>query len=265
MKKISSIAALAVILMISYSAVFYASDGGNERITVLSYNIRHGAGTDDVIDLSRIAAVIKSVDPDIVSLQEVDVLTKRSGGVDQAQELGRLTGMQAVFSPSMDHSGGKYGNAVLTKLSIESSKVLPLPGEPRSALFLKLKKNDSGMHFVFIATHFDTDSIPRMASIPLIEKEYETMDGLPAILAGDLNALPHSTVMTELFKRWCSTVSTNGWYTFPSQKPSMQIDYILFRPCSNWRVVKSEVPEESVASDHRAIMSVLELIQSGAK
>jgi hypothetical protein len=43
--------------------------------------------------LESIAAVINGQGPDIVALQEVDVLTNRSGRVDQAARLGQLTGM----------------------------------------------------------------------------------------------------------------------------------------------------------------------------
>jgi len=41
-------------------------------LRVLTYNIHHGEGTDGVFDLPRIADVIRSVEPDLVALQEVD-------------------------------------------------------------------------------------------------------------------------------------------------------------------------------------------------
>ena len=62
---------------------------------ILTYNIHHGEGLDGRIDLPRIAAVIAAQRPDLVALQEVDRNARRSGGVDQAAELGRLTGLQA--------------------------------------------------------------------------------------------------------------------------------------------------------------------------
>lgn len=66
----------------------------SDALRVLTYNIHHGEGTDGVLDLERIAGVIKGASPDLVALQEVDVGAERTGGVDQAGELGRLTGMQ---------------------------------------------------------------------------------------------------------------------------------------------------------------------------
>src|SRR3990172_3828554 len=81
------------------------------RVRVLTYNIHHGEGTDGRIDLARIAAVIQRLAPDVVALQEVDKLTSRSEGVDQAAELGRLTKLHAAFGKAMDYAGGEYGQA----------------------------------------------------------------------------------------------------------------------------------------------------------
>ena len=79
-----------------------------EKMTVLSYNIHHGAGTDGKLDLERIARIIREQRADLVALQEVDVKAWRSGGVDEAAELGRLIAAcaacperrTALFTPS---------------------------------------------------------------------------------------------------------------------------------------------------------------------
>jgi endonuclease/exonuclease/phosphatase family metal-dependent hydrolase len=108
---------------------------------VLTWNIHHGEGVDGKLDLARQAAFIKKADPDAVFLQEVDVKTQRTGGVEQAAELGRLTGMKVTFGKAMDFGGGEYGNAILTKVKPSSSRVIPLAGgtEPRAALAVEIK------------------------------------------------------------------------------------------------------------------------------
>ena len=83
------------------------------RLRVLSYNIHHGQGTDGRFDLARLAEVIDRLEPDLVALQEVDHRTRRAKGVDQAAELGRLTGMHSWFGKAMDFSGGGYGDSPL--------------------------------------------------------------------------------------------------------------------------------------------------------
>jgi endonuclease/exonuclease/phosphatase family metal-dependent hydrolase len=81
-------------------------------LRVLTYNIHHGEGTDGRFDLSRLAGVVTSVQPDLVALQEVDERTERTNGVDEVAELARLTDLHAVFGKAMDYLGGG-GVAVL--------------------------------------------------------------------------------------------------------------------------------------------------------
>jgi len=250
----------ALMLMItarSSIAAPVSTNPAQPHVVVLSYNIRHGQGMDGKIDLARIAAVIKSVSPDIVSLQEVDRNTKRSHGIDQAKELGRLTGMEAVYCASLPLQGGEYGNAILTKLPILKTARIPLPGEPRSALCVTVEMATK-MPFTFIATHLDLTEKARLESIPLIETFFKSDPSAPALLAGDLNAEPGSTTLVALGKTWENATSREGLFTFPVKEPKEQIDYILYRPATCWRVVETKVLDEPIASDHRPILAVLE-------
>src|SRR5687768_6315860 len=104
-------ASVAAFLLIASAAI--PADETPRVVRVLTYNIHHGEGTDRRFDLERLAAVIKSVNPDLVGLQEVDEKTARSNGVDQAARLGELTGMHAIFGKAMDYQGGAYGLAIL--------------------------------------------------------------------------------------------------------------------------------------------------------
>jgi endonuclease/exonuclease/phosphatase family metal-dependent hydrolase len=212
---------------------------------------------DGKIDLARIAAVIKSVSPDIVSLQEVDKNTKRANGVDQAKELGRLTGMDYVYCASLPLQGGEYGNAMLTKLPIIKTTRLPLPGEPRSALCVTVETTTK-TQLTFIATHLDLTEKARLESIPLIEMFFKSDPSAPAILAGDLNAQPESATIMALEKTWINATFREGLFTFPVKEPKEQIDFILYRPATCWRVVETKVLAEPIASDHRPILAVLE-------
>ncbi|MCA9157935.1 MAG: hypothetical protein KDA72_06385, partial [Planctomycetales bacterium] len=79
------------------------------QLRVLSYNIHHGRGIDDQVDLERLAKVVNDCHPDLVALQEVDNRTQRTDGVDQTAELARLTGLHAQFARQIDFEGGQYG------------------------------------------------------------------------------------------------------------------------------------------------------------
>jgi endonuclease/exonuclease/phosphatase family metal-dependent hydrolase len=54
--------------------------------------------------------------------------------------------------------------------------------------------------------------------------------------------------------------STDRTPTFPSAGPELKIDYILYGPPEQWRVLESRVICDTVASDHCAQLSVLELL-----
>ena len=84
---------LALLLHIGACQTF-AQDRAPSDIRVMAYNIKHGRGNDGRVDIDRIAEVIKRLQPDVVALQEVDNRASRSGRVDEAARLSKLTGLQ---------------------------------------------------------------------------------------------------------------------------------------------------------------------------
>src|SRR5688572_6887828 len=80
-----------------------------DPLRLLSYNIRNAKGMDNITDYDRTVAVIKRADADIVALQEVDSVTKRSNGVDVLSHLAQKTGLHAVYGAAIDYQQGKYG------------------------------------------------------------------------------------------------------------------------------------------------------------
>lgn len=236
------------------------------RIRVLSYNIHHGEGTDGKIDLERIAKVIRSAEPDLVALQEVDRGVRRTAGADQPKELARLAEMKVIFERNITYQGGDYGNAVLSRLPVKRHKNHALPshykGEQRGVLEVELELPDEKSPLLFLATHLDyrPDDKERLASAKKIEELLADRPDTPAILAGDLNATPDSEVLKLFAKTWQVPKTTEKTLTYPSQDPKKHIDYVLFRPANRWKVIEVRVLEETVASDHRPILIVLELV-----
>lgn len=232
-------------------------------IRILSYNIHHGEGMDGKVDLTRLARVIRSVSPDIVSLQEVDCRKSRTGMVDQIHELAHLTGMEGTFGCAIDsQQDGRYGNAVLSRFPTQRSKNFPLPGEPRAVLAVEVTlplMEGRPSTVVFMATHLDTQSEPRQASISLLEESLAFFPGVPTLLAGDLNAVPQSPTLMALRRNWVNVTEDQKLVTIPQRDPK-QIDYILFRPAGRWRVVDAQVIDERVASDHFPLFAILELL-----
>jgi endonuclease/exonuclease/phosphatase family metal-dependent hydrolase len=243
-----------------------ADDAASTRIRVLCYNIHHGRGMDGRIDLPRIANVIRAAEPDLVALNECDQKTRRSGGVDQPAELGRLTGLKSIFEKNIDYDGGQYGNTVLSRLAVVRHRNHALPslteGEQRGLLEVIVRLADDGPALRFLITHLDyrPNDAERLASYNAIEEHLAEQKGskLPTILAGDLNAVWDSHVMARFRKTW-QLANPKPLFTFPAKEPKRQIDYVLVRPADRWRVRTMRVLDEPVASDHRPIWAELEL------
>ncbi len=248
------------------------------RVKVLTYNVLGGRNTDGARDLSRLAEVINTLDPDIVALQEVDRRTGRLNGVDLPAELAKLTGMDFVFGRAMDYDGGEYGEAILSRFPIIDVTNHALPhqetSEPRAALAATIQFPTSAQTFVFIGTHLDHLRSPedRIAQATEINEVIKAYANLPVLLAGDLNAEPGSEPMRILQVRW-----TDAWageenrFTYPSDAPRKRIDYLLYRPENRWSVIKtyrgidihhadtSWLALLNLASDHLPLMAEFEL------
>lgn len=247
----------ALILAVTALVTNGGCSGATQNVRVLSYNIHHGEGTDGVFDLHRIAAVIRESDPDLVSLQEVDRSTNRSGAVDQAGELARLTGMHVAYGSAMDYDGGAYGVAILSRVPILDTRNQPLPHtpgyEPRTALAVTVELGSIGP-VVFIATHLqhnsETDRVAQAREICRVFVEEAGDVAAPMILAGDLNAQPGSAPMSVFMQSWRASDAADQ-PTFPSVHPDRKIDYVLLHPQGrNWRVLTVRVLDAPVASDH---------------
>ena len=242
------------------------TEAPEDTVRLLAYNIHHGAGMDSVLDLERIAAVIRSVDPDLVALQEIDSVTTRTEGVDQAAELGRLTGLEARYGRFMDYRGGAYGMAVLSRWPIEEVENLRLPDgdEPRSALSVTVRSPTSGQRLRFVSIHLYRTEEERMAQAIALETRLEGSD-IPTILAGDFNSTPDSPVMAQLESSWSVVPKGEDRFTFSSFDPVREIDFVLVRPENRFRVISQRLLDEPVASDHRPVFVELGVVGNGAE
>ena len=241
------------------------------QLRVLCYNIHYGQGMDGEYDIARLAEVIKAAKPDLVALQEVDVGVKRSGRVHQLHKLGELTGLTARYGPTQHYEGGLFGNAVLTRLPILDEHIQPLPYTeatpelqtyPRGALVITVQAPD-GKPLRFISTHFQ-HNVPedRVEEAKAINTLFAAeSDHQRTILAGDFNATPEAEPISILEQQWTHAIDEARAPSAPSVKPKSRIDYVFFRAAAEFRVVSSEVLPEAMASDHRPVLAVLELLQ----
>jgi len=271
-RRTRSVGLLAVVLfaILSLSGFAHSDELSNAstdepfQLRVMTYNIRHCQGTDNVLSVQRIANVIRAANPDLVSLQEVDNRTLRSFFVDQAAELGRQTGMYHRFGKAINLQGGEYGQAILSRWPIDEFDVHLLPTEAgqeqRIAIATRIEGDLQRPTLVFAGTHLHNGDeslrLPQAVRLVSVMRGYDTR---AKILSGDMNATPASTTMTVIKNDWVDTTPDSA-LTIPSDVPNRKIDYIMLRKGHAWHIVDTEVIDEPVASDHRPVLTVLEWV-----
>ena len=173
-------------------------------IRLLTYNTHYGKGggnpgvmnDSNIVNLGR---VIRALDADIISLQELDSASQGRGNRYLLRDIAQSTGLDyADFygnAQPFDKNGSIGCGALVKKnLPVKSRYVAYLPGdEGRAAVEIELDK------FVFIATHSDLHNEKRKQGAKIICNDAREMDK-PVFVAGDLN---------DSF-RW-----SGGGYSFP--------------------------------------------------
>lgn len=232
---------------------------------ILCYNIHHAnpPSKPGVIDLEAIASVIRKSEADIVFLQEVDVKTRRSGSVDEAAKLGELTALHAAFFKAIDHDGGEYGVAILSKYELKNPQTIALPldpaspGEPR-VLGLAEVQLPGKRNVVLACTHLDAQRGPVSRNLQAAEIVSRLKgEKRPVILAGDLNDTPESQALATIVQAGFTASCTECPFTIPEKIPTHTIDFILTRG-GKWKIKKHEVVAETYASDHRPVFVQLD-------
>lgn len=217
---------------------------------LLHYNIHMWTDSDGNDNTAGVEKVIRSEEPDLVSLVEVDepwAAPKTTAGI--AERLG----YSWVFVPAFEYrSEGGFGNAILSRHPIRSVQQWQLlsprlydgtePSEPRSVLLVRL--DIVGQAVTFGSTH-----LPRSDQRMWHEASNRLLDVVasiaePWILCGDFNREPGPWHEGRNNVALVPPVPT-----YPTVGPSETIDYALTRD------VKANVDVvDCTASDHLPIV-----------
>lgn len=233
-----------------------------KRLTLLTYNIRHGAPyNSDEINLNNIATVIRQSKADVIALQEVDVETERSGGVDQAKKLAELLDMNYYFSKSIDYKGGGYGNAILSKYPLSNKRrfdlPMPIPKEQRSLAIATVTLPD-GKTIEFGSTHFDV-AANRMEQAQFLNNLSKT-ENKPIFIGGDFNAEPNDPEIVELKKEFNIACMGPCQFTIPVVKPTKAIDFVVYNSLAKqkYTLLSAVSMTGQYASDHLPVISIFQ-------
>ena len=219
-------------------------------------------GNKDV--LPEITRFIKTIDPDIVGLIEVDTGSIRSRKVNQAEKLASDLGMNTSYET-------KYGSKSLNKmLPIVRKQGNAFMAAPRvhgekfhyfdtgiKRLIIELEMQDVAIFLVHLSLKYRHRHLQLRRLYDLIEVTEK-----PVIVAGDFNTFWGENEI-YLFMKAAGLTSANpdGIPTYPSRAPRKELDFILYQ--KGIEVTGFDVPQVK-HSDHLPLVCDFEIV-TGAK
>lgn len=223
----------------------------------MSYNIRHGEGLDDKIDLDRTIKVISAQKTKYIALQEIDSVTARANKVAQLNYLAEKLTMYPIFAKSIDFNGGKYGVGILSKEKPLNVKRIPMPNKYEDRVLLIAEFKD----FYLACTHLSFSIGDHKASLDIVKNEIKNINK-PFVIMGDWNEHPNDVFVKGLTETGFCFLSDTTQFTFPADIPNETIDYIaVYNPKGKVKGNSVKIKGNSnllkVASDHRPLVARL--------
>ncbi|MFP3905466.1 MAG: endonuclease/exonuclease/phosphatase family protein [Acidimicrobiales bacterium] len=231
------------------------------EVRVVTYNVGLAFDLDGGLNLDEVASTLEGLSPDVVSLQEVPRGHLPTGGVDMVGWLQRRLAMpHVVFQPSSVDA--LHGNAILSRFPIDGVRQHRFDrvgtALPRGALAVELDVG-GGDPLVVVGTHLPPGGTlgERASRVDAILDLWG--DRPRTVIAGDLNSQPGSDILTRLdgaglVPAW--DPAEGPGHTYPAAAPRARIDWVLH----TGDLTRAETTVvDSVASDHRPLLAVLEL------
>ena len=238
-------------------------------LTVMSFNIRLGIGPEGHGDIYRmnwgqnldaVIAAIRSVNPDVVGLQEV-------AGIEQIRKLATALDMNFTFEY---HDTGSnrapwWGVGILSKYKIRDTRGVQISSGRGNTKHMVTAIVDAGrQHLMFVSIHKDKDLVDGTSITNILANVGNAK--MPVVLIGDLNITPNDPRLEKIKERFIDS-ATVGNSENAKQARSLgtflsgrRIDYV-FAQKSNFNVIDAGlVPREHRgASDHFAYFAKLTL------
>jgi endonuclease/exonuclease/phosphatase family metal-dependent hydrolase len=199
---------------------------------------------------------IRSLDADIVALQEVD---DRYRGFGDPRVFAALPGdfdRHSAAAQTIRSPDGDFGHMLMSRWPIRKYRLLDLSvagREPRMAISAVIDSPAGPVRI--LAAHLGLFRRERRRQIDIITRHLSGKTPAAAIVMGDFNEWRKAGVMTHAL---CPpfTVATN-MPSFPSRRPILPLDRIWCRPPLNPLSARA-AHEHSALSDHLPIVAELE-------
>jgi len=241
---------------------------------LLLYNIRYGVGAGASMHmplpgagyiignqsvLPDITEFIKSVDPDIVGLIEIDTGSMRSRKINQAEVISAELGMNSSYESKYD---ARSINQVLPILRKQGNAFLAAPrvhGETFhyfdtgiKRLIIELEMDDFAVFLVHLSLKYRHRHLQLRKLYDLIEVTEK-----PVIVAGDFNTFwGENEIYLFMRAAGLKSANTKGLPSYPSRSPRKELDFILYQ--DGIRVTNFEIPQVR-HSDHLPLVCDFEV------
>ena len=201
-------------------------------LRVVTYNVHRCRGLDGRTRPERIAAVLASIDADIIALQEVVGASPLKPG--QAAEIGAALGMGWVMAPTRHLRNALFGNVVLSHFPVKHHQQYDLSWktcEPRLAQRVDLQIRELGiLHFYNV--HLGTALLERRDQAQrLAAAVHDRRVVGPKIVLGDFNEWARRLTQDVLAEKLHSidlTKYLRRKRTYPGFFPMVHLDHIYY-------------------------------------
>ncbi len=234
-----------------------------KTLRVVTYNIHRCRGMDGRTQPSRAIEVLRSLNADIIALQEV--IGASSNGSGHAEEIGAGLGMGWVMAPARHLRGHQFGNVVLSRFPIRQHYQYDLSWrtcEPRTCQRVDLAIDQHTLHLfnVHLGTAFRErkDQADHLARIV-----HDRRIAVPKIVLGDFNEWSRglaTAVLEEKLQAIDLSVYLRRKRTYPGILPFLHLDHIYYE--GHVDIAGVEVPrtrKSLMASDHLPFLAELEV------
>jgi endonuclease/exonuclease/phosphatase family metal-dependent hydrolase len=154
-------------------------------VRVATWNIRAGR----TAPIEEIATEIRGMGADVIALQEVDVVARRTGWVDQPVALANALRYHYAFAASIKWSEGDYGLAVLSRWPIVDVQRHRIDGaeaaEPR--IVLEVSVCADGRVLRLFNHHADGRAASRERGLAILRRIVTPAVGSGIVVLGDFN------------------------------------------------------------------------------
>jgi len=231
----------------------------DRTLRIATYNIHRCRGLDGRTRPERVAAVIRSLDADVVALQEVVGAGPHGGG--HAESLGAALGMGWVMAPARQLRGHQFGNAVLSRLPIVQHLEQDLTWKTCEARRLQRVDVAIDGHTLHVYNvHLGTAILERRHQARRLAAIVSDrhLSG-PKVVLGDFNEWMRGLATTLLSEKLNSVDLRDHMRrrrTYPGLFPILHLDHIYY--AGRLEILRIEVPRTRaalIASDHLPLVA----------